>query len=258
MDAGIYIAASGAATAMYRLDVLTNNLANTETAGFKADIARVRQRASARVEDGLGSMSGNELLDRLGGGAHIMPSQIDFTQGAIKSSGNALDVAIEGDGFFAVQSTPDADGNRTRLTRDGRFMRNREGLLVNTDGMLVLDESMSPIRLALGAPVKIDGDGTIRQGGTIVAQLAVIDVPDRSRLAKSEGGTLWAPAGDLDAAKPAKGLVRQFHTEQSSVDPVKTLMRITDAQRSAESNLSTIQTADRLNDRLINSFARLA
>lgn len=258
MDAGMYISASGAATSMYRMDVLANNLGNATTAGFKADIPMVRQRSAARAEDGLGSMASSALLERLGGGAHIVPNRINLTQGPLKSTSSPLDVAIEGDGFFAVQGSPDADGSRTRLTRDGRFVRNREGLLVTSEGLPVLDDGLSPIRLLEGARVVIDGDGTIRQGGATIAKLAVIDVPDDDRLYKSEGGTLSAPAGDLDSSRAGRGLVRQYHVEESSVDEIATLMRLTDAQRSVESNITMIQTSDRINDRLVNTFARFA
>jgi flagellar basal-body rod protein FlgF len=255
MDYGMYMAASGASTALYRQDVLSNNLANLGTAGFKADIPMVRQRAAASQEDGLIGLASNALLERLNAGVHLMPNRVDFTQGTRESSSSPYDLAIEGQGFFQVRESTD-QGDQTRLTRDGRFVRGRDGNLVTTDGLPVLDQSGNTISIPDGPPIAIDANGTIRQSGAALAQLAVVDVADRAQLRK-HGNGLYAldPAVALN---PAEGMIRQYSTENAAVDEIRMIMQITEAGRAVEANINAITQGDRLNERLINQFGRVS
>lgn len=252
----MYMAASGAATALYRQDVYSNNLANLDTTGFKADIPIVRQRASAREEDGLGGMPSNALLERLSAGVQLAPNGVDFTPGNPDKSSSPYDVAIEGSGFFQVREKTE-NGDQTRLTRDGRFVRGREGMLVTTDGFEVLDSNASPIKIPDGPAITIDQDGTIRQNGAVLAQLGVVDVQDRAQLRKRGNGLYEIDPQAQNALTKAKGRVSQFATEGSSVDEIRMIMQISDAGRAVEGNINVITQSDRLNDRLINQFARL-
>ncbi|MEZ6235772.1 MAG: flagellar hook-basal body complex protein, partial [Phycisphaerales bacterium] len=130
---GIHLSASGALTSMHRQDVITNNLANARTPGFKPDIALQIARDPARIEDGLGNLPSNELLERLGGGTHVLPTIVSYAQGVLEQTDRPLDMAIRGDGFFAVRDAAAAardGGDGLRLTRDGRMTRSSDGLLV--------------------------------------------------------------------------------------------------------------------------------
>lgn len=257
MDYGMYIAASGASTALYRQDVFSNNLANLSTNGFKADIPMVRQRAAARQEDGLGNLPSDALLERLGGGVQLMPNRVDFTAGTLESTSNPYDLAIEGDGFFQVREATDT-GEETRLTRDGRFIRNNAGLLVTTNGMAVLDASGSPILIPDGPAIAVESDGTIRQGGAALAQIALVDVADRAQLRKRGNGLFEMDLAGMGQLTSATGMMRQYATENASVDEIRMIMQITDAGRAVEANINVITQGDRLNDRLINQFGRVA
>ena len=149
MNYAACISASGAIAALNRQDVLSNNLANVGTVGFKPDIPLARQRAAERREDGRFELPANEMLERLKSGVMIVPNAVDFTQGTLESTGNPLDLAIQGEGFFAVrESTP--SGEAVRLTRDGRFTQNSDGVLVTTTGLPVLDDSDRPISIPSG------------------------------------------------------------------------------------------------------------
>jgi len=256
MDYGMYMAASGAATALYRQDVYSNNLANLGTTGFKADIPIVRQRASARDEDGLGGMPSNALLERLSAGVQLAPNGVDFTPGNPDKSSSPYDVAIEGSGFFQVREKTE-NGDQTRLTRDGRFVRGREGLLVTTDGFEVMDSGGSAIKIPDGPAITIDGDGTIRQNGAVLAQLGVVDVQDRAQLRKRGNGLYEIDPQAQNSLTKAKGKVSQYAVEGSSVDEIRMIMLISDAGRAVDGNINVITQSDRLNDRLINQFARL-
>ena len=141
----MYLAATGVLTRMYRQDVLANNLANVNTVGFKPDVVYTRLRLPERLESG--GASPQQLLERLGGGHLLSPTRLDLTQGSLTDTGNDLDLAIEGEGFFVVRST--SPGNeQLRLTHDGRFTPNTAGeLSMAGTGMSLLDTANHPNRL---------------------------------------------------------------------------------------------------------------
>lgn len=258
MHQGIYTAASGALSSLYRQDVAANNLANISTPAFKMDKALIRQRDPVRFEDGLAGLPSNELLEALGAGVMGHRTHTGYGQGSLLSTGNDLDLAIQGDGFFVVLAGTDEAGDTHRLTRDGRFALDPEGRLVTHEGMPVLDEGNDPIKLKSGLPVTIEPNGVIRQGGAKVAQLALISVPDPQSLRK-EGASLYAaPADVLDAAPTANASIRQRALEQSAADPISAMMAVSSAGKDAEANISMISRYDQLMDRAINTYARLA
>lgn len=259
MNYGMYVSGSGVLTSLYRMDVLSNNLANVGTVGFKADRPGVMQREAARAEDGLGFMPSNALLERLGAGVMSAGNRVSFTQGSLSTTGNPLDVAIRGDGFFVVQDSAGTGTERFRLTRDGRFTRDREGRLVSaTTGMAVMDLGNRPIFIADDAPVSIDARGVIRQRNVEVARLQLVDVADRSRLAKVGHGMFRATGEAWSGRRAAGGLVVQNAVEESAVDPVEMMMRITDAGRAAESNMGMVNNHNQMLERAINTFGRVS
>ncbi len=135
MNYGLYVSAAGALSNLHRQDVITNNLVNVETIGFKPDMVVFRQRLPQRVSSGA-PIEPQLLLERLGGSPTLNPTHLDLTQGSLIDTGDDLDLAINGEGFFVVKS---ADG-QMRLTRDGRFTMDARGTLVTAGGGLqVLD-----------------------------------------------------------------------------------------------------------------------
>lgn len=258
MNYGLYVSASGVAAAMYRVDVAANNLANINTVGFKPDRTAPVQRDAARVEDGLLNLPSNALLERLGGGVHMLPNRVSFEQGPIVTTNGPLDLAIQGPGFLVLRDESDRTGDRVRLTRDGRLSRDARGRLVTAaDGMVVLDTANRPIQLPDG-PVAIGGDGSIRHEGRLVAQLAFVDVPDSSRLAKLGGGMFRPTSDALQNRRPAAGTIRQGQLEGAAVDPIMAMLAVMNARGDADRNLSMIRHHDRLMDRAINGLGRVA
>lgn len=252
MSYGLQISASGVFAALYRQDVHANNLANLDTPGFKVDVPTTRPRAGVREEDGVWNLPSNRMLERLGAGSMLNANSISFAQGSLRTTGNSLDVGIEGDGFFAVK-----DGEHTRLTRDGRFTRDAQGLLVSAaGGQQVLGEDGRPIQVPSGT-VTIDGNGTVRVNGQTTARLKFVDVADRGGLTKAGDGMFAVEDAALRAAVPANGRIKQFAIEESSVDEVAAIMRMTSASRDVEANTSMIREHDRLLDRAINTLGRV-
>lgn len=256
MDYGLQLSASGLLTSMYRMDVQANNLANVNTVGFKADLPVTRQRADVRTEDHLGgSLPSNQLLERLGGGVLMDANRTSFKQGDINENpGATFDLAIQGDGFFALGG---GKGDRVNLTRNGRFTLNSEGTLVSADsGLPVLNTTGDSIRFTDKEDVNIDRDGTVRQRGNIVGQLQIANVPDKSVLTKAGQSMFTAARTAVTPANTAGYEVRQYALEQSSVDPIAAMIAVTQSQRDVEANASMIQHADHLMDRAINSLGR--
>jgi flagellar basal-body rod protein FlgG len=258
MNYGLYISAGGTLNALYRMDVAANNLANSETAGFKADLTVTKMRLAANPEDGM-NLPSDEMLERLGGGVFAGPNRVSWRQGALESTRNDLDVAIEGSGFLRVRS---GDGTADGFTRDGRLTINSQGVLVQAaSGKAVVDDGGGTISLASGVPVRIDPRGLITQNGQQVGQLALVDVPDRESLRKRGDGFFELPddqSPESAGLTPATGRIVQRSIERSSVDPVRAMLDISQAERAAGSGSRMIQMHDELMQRAINTFGRLA
>jgi flagellar basal-body rod protein FlgF len=260
MNYGIQISASGALTALYRQDVFANNLANLDTTGFKADVPTVRHRLTARGEDGLNHLPSNELLEKLGGGVHLHRTRVSFEQGSLEQTSDPLDLAIRGDGFFVVREEGSGNTDRLRLTRDGRFTLNARGeLVMASTGLPVMDEQNRPITLDRRAgEVVVRSDGAILQNGNAIATLKVVDVPDRSQLAKLGDSLFRASARAITSATGSKGQVVQYMKESSSVDELRALMGVQSAGRDVDSNMGMIQYQDRMLERAISQFGRIS
>lgn len=258
MNYGLQISASGLLTSMYRQDVWSNNLANVGTAGFKADYPITRQRDAVRQEDALFHMPSNQLLERLGGGLLLDRNRLDFTQGSLDKTDNPFHVAVQGEGFFLVKESGDSTSDRIGVTRDGRFLRNAQGMLAQaTSGLPVLDEQNRPITIADESPVTIQPDGTILQKGEKIARLAFVEFPNKDTLVKKGEGLFIADSVAMSSKRAATGKLVQGAIEQSSVDEVKALLKMQSAARDVSGNAGMIQAHDRTMDRAINVFGRL-
>ncbi|NRA58680.1 MAG: flagellar hook-basal body protein [Phycisphaerales bacterium] len=261
MQQGMRIAASGAMVAMYRTDVLAANLANVNTVGFKPDSATTQSRLPVRQEDNLGFMPSDPLLEQLGAGVLAGPKRISFNQGPLESTGNDLDLAIEGDGFFMI-SVQTANGAETRLSRDGRLTRDDLGRLVQSvSGLPVLGPGGSPIQLPPG-PVTIDHQGAMYDvDGNQLAQIAVASLPSTDQLKKLGEGLYAAPPqllADANIQPLATGVrVHQGMVEGSAVDPIRAMMDVTRAGQSVNGNSRMMRYHDQLLDQAINTFARV-
>lgn len=259
MNYGVQLSASGVLTSLYRQDVLANNLANMDSVGFKPDIVAARQRDPARIEDGLGYMPSNKLLEKLGGGVMMARNVINYGQGALQTTGQPLDVAVQGAGFMVVRDESDNGKDKLRFTRDGRLgLDARSRLVMASTGMPVLDKAGRTLEVAPGVPVDIAGDGTISQNGREVGQIHLIEPADKSKMVKVGHSLFRAPAETLSSKARATGTLRQGSLEQSGVNEITTIMSMTAASRDVDANMSLISQHDRLTERAINTLGRVA
>jgi flagellar hook-basal body protein len=170
MIRGIYTAAAGLATATLRLGVVSNNVANSATPGYKQD--RLPEEVGKALDllkyavDEQGNPVGTLTL-----GPKVGLSQLDLAAGPIQETANPFDLALAGSGFFAVQRP---DGSAA-FTRDGGFHADPDGSLRARDGSAVLDSNNQPINLPIGADVAVAADGTVLANGSPVAQIQVVD-----------------------------------------------------------------------------------
>ena len=216
MAGGAYVALSGLRARADHLDRLASDIANAGTSGYKAE----RGTTSAAERPAFDRML-QSAIDVAPG-----PERYDFRNGSIASTGRELDAALEGPGFFVVQT--DAG---PRYTRNGHFERAADGTLVTEDGLAVLGEK-GPISLGTGA-LKIDEDGTIRSGATVSGKLQVVTFADDTALGR-EGNSRFR-ATDAATAAPAKGTaVRGGALEKSNVSMVERIAELTEVTRTFE------------------------
>jgi len=251
---GLYLSAAGVQTNSYRQDVISNNIANAETVGFKRDLALFQQRRTEVSERGLSPSQSNALLEKLGGGVFASPTLIDHTQGELENTGNNLDVAIAGQGYFQA-----ANGDKTGLTRDGRLLINNKGhlALAANENFELLDPKGKPIAVDPSLPPNIDKEGVVTQKGKLVGRIAVVDVADPSQLKKS-GGNMLAIA-DPKQVRPATGaLLQAGYQERANVEPSSELASLMDAQRQLEANANMIRYQDQMLSKLCNEVGKIS
>jgi flagellar basal-body rod protein FlgF len=249
---GMYLSASGMMTSTRRQDVIANNLANAETVGFKRQLALFQTRPPASEASPVDAPV-NEMLSRIGGGLLFAATATDLTQGDLDDTGNGLDLAILGKGYFAVQTSAG-----TRLTRDGRFMMDRSGNLVTPEGHPVLDDRNRPIALnpAQRLSTLISEQGEISQAGEFVNRIGLFDVSDPDQL-RREGNNLLSVV-DPRAITPSNATVRPGFVERANVNPATELVQLIEAQRQLEANANMIRYQDQTLARLVNDVPKLS
>ncbi len=221
MDSGYYAAMTGLVARTQALDTAAANLANAQTPGYRAEREFFRSALLGpdAADSQLGATVNNYGL--LGG------DRLSMAQGALEPTGNPLDLAIEGQGFFMVR-TP----NGPRYTRDGSFHRAQNGQLVTQAGELVLSAAGQPILIPPGE-VAVGADGAISVAGGVVAQVGVFVFPAGNELTPEGANRYVAPPGvTATAAKDAS--IHQGALEAANQDVVEGSLDLVMMQRQAE------------------------
>ena len=221
MDSGYYAAMTGLEARSQALDTAAANLANAQTPGFRAERAFFRSvlLGPDSADSQLGQTVNNYGL--LGG------DRLSQAQGALQQTGNPLDIAIEGQGFFAFE-TP----NGTRYTRDGSFHRSQKGLLVTSAGETVLSSTGQPLAVPPG-DVSVGADGVLSVAGGAVATIGVYVFPASVQLTPEGANRYSAPAG-IRPVLQKDAIVHQGAIEGANQDVVQGTMDLMMMQRQAE------------------------
>jgi flagellar basal-body rod protein FlgF len=225
MDAAVYVTLGRQSGLMREMQVVANNIANLSTAGYRREGVVFAEHVS-RMDDGP-SLSM----------AHATGRQIDLSQGGLTPTGGAFDMAIQGEGFFLIET---AQGQR--LTRAGSFTPNAEGELVTMDGNRLLDAGGAPVFVPTAAgPVAMGADGTLSAGGQPVGRIGLWQPVDPRDL-QHRSGTLFAAEGGVEPAEGAT--VMQGFLEDSNVNPVSEIARMIEVQRAYEAGQAFLDRED--------------
>jgi flagellar basal body rod protein FlgG len=241
MDSISISAASGMRSRMESLDLLANNLANTETSGYKADREFYSIYTSAEASaDELNNVTTLPVIEK---------QWTDLSAGDLRPTWNPLDVAIDGDGLFAIQTA-----RGVRYTRNGNFRLSSAGTLTAADGSSVRSQTGLPITLNPTLPFEFLPDGTVQQAGNAVARLQVVSF-DPGSLAK-EGANYFIAAPNAPLT-PAKGQVLQGKIEQSNVGAAESAIRLVTLTRQFEMLQKAAGIGNDLSKQAIEQVARV-
>jgi len=242
MDPLTSAAASGLRTSLQSLDMLANNLANTQTSGYKLDREFYDLYTSQDAVNG-GSYDPTQM-------PFIDKNYTDFTQGGLQQTSNQLDFAIAGDGFFAV-----AGPTGPLYTRSGNFRMNVTGQLLTQDGYTVSDNTGRPIQLDPAQSVNVDPQGAIQQGGQTVGQMGITSFTNLNELSK-QGATYFQFNGLPTDIKAATGEIQQGRIEGSNVGSAESAVRLVSVMRQFEMLQKAISIGTDMNKEAIEEVAR--
>jgi flagellar basal-body rod protein FlgF len=247
---GLYTSAAGAGAQNHKVEVLSNNLANVNTVGFKRELAILQARDAESIERGTASR-GSGSLDDIGGGVRMNQTFTDFAPGTMQLTQLPTDLAIDAPNtFFMVEN----DGQKV-LTRAGNFHLSNEGKLVTGSGDPVLGTDGSSIQIDPTLPFRFLPDGMLEQAGERV-ELALVKPKDISRLQKAGENYFTAEkSSDVTAADDRR--VKIGYLEMSGVNPVEEMVELITASRAYEANVRIIQQHDTATSELISRMLKV-
>lgn len=242
MIRGIYIAASGMMAQEAKQSAISNNLANVSTPGFKRDIA-----VGESFSDIISGLA-RSPIGRMGMSTAITAVYSDHSAGSMASTENPFDLAIEGDGMFAIQT--DAG---VRYTRSGNFRLDAESYLVTRDGHRVLGAD-GPIRV--DGSLVVQDDGGVYSDGEFRGRLAVM-IPTAGEGLVKVGGGLFAERAGMVQAQPGQARVIQGALESSNVNVVREMVDMMTGYRTYEAAQRALLSHDALLDKAVNEVGRV-
>lgn len=256
MVKGLFTAYTGMINEQHRMDVLTNNLANASTVGYK------KEGATSQAFDEVLALKIKDTTDpgkvkALGGislGVKIGENYTDYSQGSLRETHNSYDMALAGDGFFAVEFKNKAGQTSTKYTRDGSFTLNKDGYLVTKDGDYVLGKNgriqLNPLQNTI-----IDKMGNIYQNKRLVSTLQIADFEDYNYLEKY-GENYYQT---VDGAKEKNGdyQIMTGFLEMSNIKVVSEMVEMISVSRAYETNQKLIQTYDSTLDIAANQIGKI-
>ncbi|MGE5381019.1 MAG: flagellar basal-body rod protein FlgF [Methylocystaceae bacterium] len=265
MIRGLYTAAAGMMLQQSREDVVANNLANVNTSGFKKDLARAQSYPTQSIYRLGEEVKDEKQMDQpvkpvyigeLGTGAVINAISTDHTQGLLKETGNATDVALAGEGYFFAVNTPQG----VRYTRDGGFKINPEGTLVNNSGYPIMVANGSSLQIT-GGQFSINDKGqavVLQNGNTEVLGTIAIFRADPTLMEK-RGDNLYEALVDPEAVdlESQPTLLKSGYLEGSNVNAVREMVDMIEVVRVYEMNQKVAQSEDSLLDTAINTVGRV-
>ncbi|KHO61430.1 MULTISPECIES: flagellar basal-body rod protein FlgF [Thermoanaerobacter] len=248
---GLYTASSGMITQTKIMDVLANNLANVNTVGYKRDVVVTSSFPNFEVtRHGGDNIPPNGKIGRIDYGVLVDTFHTNFEEGAFSQTNGKLDFAIDGNGFFVV-NTP----NGQRYTRDGSFTLSKDGYLVTQEGYIVEGEN-GPIKLSQGE-ISVNEMGNIINNGQLVDRLRIVDFDNYDGLRKEGNNLFFIDNSTNVQVIPATGKIKQGFLEQSNVNSVKEMVNIISVMRNYESNQKVVIAFDETLGKAVNEVGKV-
>jgi flagellar basal-body rod protein FlgF len=241
MDPMTALAASGLRARMESLDLLANNIANASTGGYKADreFYSLYIAPEAGDDDSAASMP---VIER---------QWIDLSQGSVHATGNPLDLALDGAGFFTVQGP-----NGPLYTRNGAFHLSPGGRLMCADGYPAASVDGTPLTVAASQPLEIASDGTLLQGGAAIGQLAIANFADPAALVK-QGGNYFVADPSAKPAAASGASVEQGQLEDSNAGTADGAVRLVAVMRQFEMMQKAVLIGNDMSKQAIEQVAKV-
>lgn len=239
---GLYTASEGMKNMLNKTEVVSHNLANANTTGFKKSILLAETEITVKRND--------EWKLHQDENSKIEGNHINWEHGPLIQSGDPFDFAIEGEGFFKVE-TPDGE----RYTRNGTFTRNTLGELVTLNGNPVLDEGGGHIRIE-GSAIQVANDGSIYVDNKAVAKLGIAEFKDKSGLQRASGSLFIAnDPSTPENAKQAR--IKQGYLEGANVSAVDAMVELIRYNRNYEADSKALQSCDSTLEKAVNEIGRV-
>lgn len=258
MVKGLYSAYTGMLNEQNRMDIMTNNLANATTVGFKKEGSTSQSFndvLAVKIKDESVGLSNVQRIGINNPGVKIGENYTDYTQGSFRVTGNTYDLALSGEGFFAIEFTNKAGETSTKYTRAGQFTLNKEGYLVTQEGDYVLDTSNKRIRLNTLQDSTIDKQGNIIQNEQVVSRIQITDFENYDYLEKY--GETYYQAIEGAEMIVSDATVNSGYLEMSNVQTVTEMVNMISITRAYESNQKIMQTIDNTLDIAVNQLGRI-
>ena len=284
MVKGLYTAYTGMLNEQHRMDVLTNNLANADTNGFKKEgatsqafdsmlaykikdlsepgnLPRLISTPKAVDQYELNNEANPNYLQKrvtrvgMNMGVKIGENYVDYSEGPLKETNNTFDLAISDRGFFAIEYTNKAGVTSVKYTRDGNFAMDLQGYLRTQDGDFVLDDNGRRIRMDPEQPVSIDRGGNIIQNGDFVATIGLTDFEDYDYLERY-GENFFEPVEGATIIETDSSIYSGY-LEMANMSIVTEMVNMIAVQRHYESNQRVITTMDETLDIAVNQLGKV-
>lgn len=260
MVRGLYTAWTGLRNEEKRMDVVTNNMANADTTGFKkVDVTAqsFARHLAVKIND---QTVGTDIITGIGGmtlGVKIGETYYDMSQGSFRQTEDMYNFALSGRGFFTISQTDKSGTEHTRYTRDGDFTVTKDGFLVTKDGDFVLDDAGGRIQIpnANIVDISVNGLGEIYSGDNYVATLGLTDFENYDFL--SSYGENMYDAVDGAVRIPAEATVSQGYLEMSNVNMVTEMVDLIAITRAYETNQKMVQTIDQTLEKAVNDIGKV-
>jgi len=258
MVRGLYTAYTGMVNEMNRLDILSNNLANVTTAGYKGESVASQsfnKMMTIKIRD-VSEAFHQRPVGRMSLGVKIGEVYTDYKQGSVRETGNTYDLALSGEGFFALRVVNRNGEESIKYTRDGNFKITSDGMVIDAYGNNLQSEAGDLQVPENAAEVRILSNGAVYADGVLVDTIQIVDFEDYDYLDKYGDNMYQTKEGAVEKDE-VTGSILQGYIEQSNVNSVREMVEMISVTRAYEAGQKMIQTTDTMLEQAVNSVGKV-